>query len=184
MDIKKGFRSRYFEGFHEEWTVDEDGKSKVIRIYTDNYYINALSDKTRNIIKTLYVLMFIAGSFMYGYAASRRNEANHFFVSELVTAVALFLMMIVLIAVISYCMVNKDLSKWEYRTHSVYLRQGSQFIGGAAVINLVLHLIINGIDGTQVPVTAAYIGAAAIFITMGYIEGHVPYDVVEVSDRE
>lgn len=73
----RGAYHRDMEGYTESTWYDAKGHPHIRRIYTQGYYVPAISRRQQIFRRVFYVLFFAAGVFLFGLGTTRDLPANH-----------------------------------------------------------------------------------------------------------
>ena len=138
---------RYFEGYQElPQSVPNRRRSKSVRIYVAEYYVQDLSKKKRLQFCILFVALYILTIPPFIISAVRDSAANTAWYVTLPQAVALFSFGWMALSLFHYCTVPQKMTIYQYKravTHfhrSLCLTMIALAAGSAAYL---IHSIIN-----------------------------------------
>ncbi|MDR1801450.1 MAG: hypothetical protein LBQ95_06400 [Lachnospiraceae bacterium] len=128
---RKSFQNRayhkYFEGYSETKVADKNGKMHIKRVYTGTYYSQNISAKTRNVLRSLIILLFLLSAFMFIFSASRRNNANITIYATALQALSLIIYLRLLYVLIRYIAAPIKMDIGTFNATSAPLINASRF---------------------------------------------------------
>lgn len=183
---RKGYH-RFFEGY-TEYRTEENGKRKLHRVYTANWYACELDAGKRKFLRLLYALLTSASLALFFLSGTRELASNSSVPVILLQAVSLAVQVRLAIAVVYYIANDKKLEKRIYKSSVVAIRDsakvGAMLTGttGAAVI-LFAIITDRGMFGQELISALLFAGAAAMQYAMHLIESRVPYAEVRNDSK-
>ena len=173
---------RYFEGFTETRETDANGKVRIHRVYTADWYVQDLPKGKRVGVRLLYIALFIMMvAAVVGAGILQGGTGTRFYIviPELITLCLLSWLGYVLLA--NYLFMPVKLTVHDYKTssltlHVVTIALAVAFTVDALMAALDLALVGGACGGW---VIALYLGGAACAWTMRMVEAHIHYTQTE-----
>lgn len=130
LDKNKGFtRSGFYHAYWRGWTevrVDRLGKPyHVERVYTAPWIRQSLSNRDYVLIRLLYGLLLVLAAVLFCFAMTRRIGSNSCWYVALFGMPATILMIVTLWIYVIYAKAPRNMTLWEHRSSSVYLRRAA-----------------------------------------------------------
>lgn len=141
---------KYFEGYTEVIECGKkDGKQKIRRVYTEDYYIQAGSESKWRLRKLLIVLLYFSAVLSFILGAYRKNALNSSKEMAVLEAIVILLLMGVGILVWNYATAPRKMTIGKYHEISEKLLFHSKLaIGGVVVlvIGALAYVFVNRHD--------------------------------------
>jgi len=173
---------RYFEGYTETRELDANGKERIRRIYTADWYVQNLPKGRRIGVRLLYMMLFammIATVIGAGILQGGTGTRFYIVIPELVTLCLLSWLGYVLL--VNYLFMPKKLTVHEYKASSLSLR----IVTLAAAIVFAFDALMAALDLALVGgarggwVIAMFLGGAVCAWVMRLVESRIHYDQIE-----
>ena len=150
-----GWHSRYYRRQFDGWTeipeLGPDGRQRIRRVYTGEYYQAALSDRAWRLRKVWYGLLLAVSAVLYTLAAVRGTEVNRMWYGSLPQAIGLFGYIFSIWFYVLRLTVPRKLTRREYREAAKNLRIGAMTVtvvmAAAALCALGHSLLVPGSTG-------------------------------------
>ncbi len=181
--LETGFRhsSRYhdfFEGYTEARVETENGKARIVRVYTAPWIQRDMPEKEQLRLKALYWLLYLAGTALYFWRLVLpivSNTRPYVAAPGLLSVIFLLLM---LFALISYTWGKPFMTIYEYKSSAKRLRRLSLYGGSLMAATALMTLLATWIDagGTATLVNALLLlFSASLVLGIFLKERTVPY---------
>lgn len=184
--MKSYFYNKFFSGYSETAEVLKNGKKKIQRVYTGNYYF-AETNRFGKIFRTiLYFSVFILGAIGFIYAAIKQPTGLHGWV-VVPMILALLLILFLPISLICYAFAPKKMTIYEYRESSVNLKELSLFAGIFTLISLIALIVLTIFEeelaiSKSVYSIAGYFLCTACMFVLYTVERNVKYCIERSSE--
>jgi hypothetical protein len=175
---------RFFEGYSEITIPKPDGKgSSIQRLYTGNYYRQALTTGQRILLRGLYVALFLGIVYLFVSSAILPLASNSTWYVVLSQIVSIPFLFWILIAFLSYLPAERDLTIAEYRISSLALQKatlGAAASLGLAAVAMLVFLLLSPSNNPLVDLLCAvkYLAGGLIVLSMNRIERKVVYLII------
>ena len=172
------FYHRYFEGYSEYMIIEPDGKRRIERVYTGEYYICPLTGMKKAARGAAYVFAFTLSAFLFVWAASRPVEANSAMYVVAATAIAIAGYVMVGRGIFNYCTNPTKMTVGEWRSATERIINGSTFCSAFGILTGIMAMINNlqhGDCGAMYYI-AAYAMAAGILLFLRKTEKDTRYE--------
>lgn len=155
---------RFFAGYTEEKSVNNKGRQKIKRVYTQDYYVSGLSRRKEIGCRVLYALLTAASVFLFVKGAGTRNSLNNLMFFQLTAAAGTICYFFFAAVMIFYLIKPFHLTIYEYESTS-------RRIFYLGIISAVLSI-------AESPVNPLFcLCSAAMLALVVFIEKRVPYRV-------
>ena len=189
--LETGFRhsSRYhdfFEGYTEAKVETENGKTRIMRVYTAPWIRRDLPEKEQIRLKALYWLLYLAGMALYFWRLVLpivSNTRPYVAAPGLLSVIFLFLM---LFALISYSRAKPLMTIYEYKSSAKRLRKLSLIGGCLMAATALTTLLATWIDhgGAATSINALLLALSSVCVLgIWFKEKQVPYMEVENTNQ-
>lgn len=138
--MKKEYHSRSYHRFFEDYMeerVEENGKVRIVRIYTGDYYCPVLTKKDRKARRCCTAALYLLTIFIYVYCATRRYVINTVWFLAVCQGLSLIALFWFLIPFYYYLTAKEKLTIRQLRDASGLLKKvsigASVCFGGTAV---------------------------------------------------
>ena len=183
-----GAYHRSFEGYTEYKETDEKGKSRVKRVYTGTWYIQALPESRRRTVRCVYVFLFlllVGAMVLAAWAQGGAGRAFYAVIPEIVTLCLLARLFYVLF--VCYLFAPRKMTVGDYRSSSPALRNTGLYLAIAfaadALAALIDRLVSGGVAFRSFPLTVlAFLLGASISLLLSKMESNLPYETEESAD--
>lgn len=170
----------FFEGYTEK-TVVEDGKQKIIRVYTGDYYRPALTCGQRKLRKFLNCALYALTACLYVYCATRQSNLNLSAVVAICQGFTILALLWLLVSVVDYATAKDKMTIRVYRAAS-----------GRLIALSLATAILFGLMSLSYLILAFQLGSWSEFIklfpfstisgvsvfTIYYMEKNTDYDLI------
>lgn len=140
---------KYFHGYTEVRTEKSGGGYKIKRIYTDNWYVKKLSDKTYYIMKAVYLCLCLFACVLFCWLMSRPYfDGNYVRAVAVVELISLLCLGLLTVSVTVYLFTKRRMTWWEYYSSSHRIKRYSL----AATIGQIftaVFIIVNMFQGVE-----------------------------------
>lgn len=172
---------RYFEGYTEIKEADANGKTRIRRVYTADWYAQDLPKGRRIAVRILYVALFLMMTCaMVGAGILQGGTGTRFYIviPELITLCLLSWLGYVLL--VNYLFMPKKLTVHDYKASSLSLRivtlaAAVAFAADALMAALDLALVGGARGGW---VIALFLAGAACAWAMRTVESRIRYNEI------
>ncbi len=175
---------RNFQGYTEVKRLRPDGRTVIERVYTGHWYEPMLSMERRVRLRILYVLLFLCGAGVFGWAATRRAVCNTVLYVGLFQALAVAMAIWCLYVLVFYIPATGKLTIGEYDTlHKPLIRSAMACAvclwaaAAAAVVCLVLDRAAA--VGRDWLCPAGFALSGALFGLIWFLESRLEYAVLD-----
>lgn len=170
----------FFEGYTEK-TVEENGKQKIVRIYTGDYYRPQLTARQRGVRKGLNCVLYLCTLGLYVYCATRPLQLNLSPAVAICQGLEALLLLWLLVSVADYTTAKEQMTVRVYRTASRRLIGLS--LAAAVVFGLMsaLYLALSVWYGDVAACLRLFpfsLACSAAMFALGQMERNVAYEVV------
>lgn len=181
---KKRLYNRYFEGYTAFYVPQKSGKMKLVRIYTEPYYRQKLSNSRMVLVRALYLLAFLASAACYLCATLSDCYCNTLWyttVFQFLTAAAMTWYLSVLF---TYLTNNFNLTIYGYKASSQAMLTSTLYCIGAMTLSVISYLaallMSGGRDAGGVLLAAGLATASALMLLLcRLVEKKIEYIRVE-----
>ena len=177
------FYHSQFEGYSERYEWDEQGKKKLVRVYTGEYYRPAQTAAQRRLFSVLRVLLFLAGTALFLTGAAQPAVCNSVFYVTLFQALTVAALAFVLISLCSRLSVRGDFKIADYN-HGVTRLKHSSLLGSLALFAAVFAAVAAALTSESFDLRSLlsaglFLAAGACLLGLNRLEASVRYDYIE-----
>jgi len=181
---EKFFRRRYFDGYTQYETLEDNGKKVMHNVYTGMWYTQELDKKGRITHRLAYLGLMLLGIALMLYASTRYIKANDPY-AGLPEFTCLYAFCWVGVALVNELIVPQKRTIGDYRATSLGFRRAGIMaaVSGAAAAVITLGFGIFGGEkvGLHLLAALAELAAGAAGYLIRYLESKVPY-TQKISD--
>ena len=135
------FRRRWFEGYTQYETLEEDGRKVMHNVYTGYWYIQELDQRERRQHRIVYILLSLAGEALLLFGCTRVIAANWRWPCGLPAFVGLFSLLWALYGVVNDFIVPQKRTIGDYRASSLSILRGGLVCAVASCLLAVITLV-------------------------------------------
>lgn len=173
------FRRRYFDGFTQYETLDENGKLERHNVYTGTWYTQDLTREARIRTRCIYVLLWLAGAALLLLGCTRSVAVNMTLLSALPAFVGLFGFGWIAVGLFNEFTVPVRRTVGEYRASSKSIQRGALMAGAAAavcgLVTLGWAIFVRAQIGTHLLIAGGELASAAAAFVLRALERRVRY---------
>ncbi|MCD8073895.1 MAG: hypothetical protein LUF27_02455 [Lachnospiraceae bacterium] len=180
-----GFYHRYFEGYRENTTADQDGKhKKVERFYAGCYYLD--QEKTADYIgkRVLYAILLAGAVYLYYVSCfTEQLAANYATAVSVLQSVDIFLFLWLAYIYVCGLLAGRKMIYSEYKGSHIRMTQvtlaGSVSLAATAAAKLIYAVYERALDVLHIQNAAILVAAAGFLWMIRLVEMRTKYEVEE-----
>jgi hypothetical protein len=174
---------KYFEGFAERKVVDPDNKVKIVRVYTEEYYIRDLSETKEFFLKLAYGGILSLIIFLFIFSASLKIEANTNKFINITQALSVAVLAAMTMSIIFYIISHGKLTIYNYRTSSLSFKRNAVIASCNFFLSTlcIVIYIFNNSDKALLPMileASCMFSCALMFVLINIIENGINYKII------
>ena len=173
------FRRRYFDGYTQYETLDDNGKVVLHNVYTGVWYTQQLSKEERIRHRIIYIVCWLAAVAALIFGATRIAMANTRWYGGMSAFAGLYGLGWIAVGIFNEFTVPQRRTIGDYRASSLGLKRGSLLAafgcGCLTVISLV-YLVMGVQMGMHLLAAGVELAATALAVAIYKIESKVVYD--------
>lgn len=177
------FYHSQFEGYSERYEWDEQGKKKLVRVYTGEYYRPAQTLSQQRLFAVLRVLLFLAGTALFLIGAAQPAVCNGVFYVTLFQALTVAALAFVLMGICSHLLVRGDFTLPAFNHGPARLKRwsllGSLALFAAVFAAVAAALTAEPFDLRSLLSAGLFLAAGACLLGLNRLEASVRYDYIE-----
>lgn len=179
---------KYFHGYTELRIEKPNGKYKIERYYTDNWYRQDCSDKKWILQKILQLGLTLISAFGYFWLMSRPDlEGNTTHLVAIPGFVSVVLLILLVASSIAYAATKRKMTWWEHYASTTRMERYTLLTGGMIVLTGVVDVLqlFSGVRhlGAEIGLAAGILLVGCIPFLMYYLEKKMHY-ITEKNDVE
>lgn len=180
-----GAYHRYFEGYSEQKALGADGKrTRILRVYVGDYYRRRCSDSAWIVLKTAYILLFLAAAAAYIAALVLPVGSNHAWYVAAPGLCSVVPMMLLFAKLMACAVTKRSMVIYDYKHvfGRVYRRSllAAGFLAATALAKIVYIFLAFPVDlGVEVVSCLGCLLAAGAILTIGLLERNASYEIIQ-----
>ncbi len=182
------FYHSQFEGYSEHYEWDEQGKKKLVRTYTGEYYRPELTSARRRLFSVLRIILFLAGTALFITGAALPAVCNGTFYVTIFQALTVITLAFILMGLCNLLTVRGDFTIPAFTHGPARLKRWS-LLGAIALLAATLTALLSAFLGTQTDLRSLF--SAGLFLAAGLclfginrLECSFRYDYIENTTAE
>lgn len=177
------FYHSQFEGYSEHYEWDEQGKKKLVRVYTGEYYRPAQAPSQRRLFSAARVVLFLVGTALFITGAALPAVCNGMFYVTLFQALTVAALAFVLMGLCNHLSVRGDFTIPAFNHGPARLKRAS-LLGALALFSAVLAAMVAAFSGETFDARSLlsaglFLVAGACLLGLNRLESSVRYDYIE-----
>ncbi|MCC8102827.1 MAG: hypothetical protein LIP11_11420 [Clostridiales bacterium] len=177
---------KYFEGYTEYTVKKDNGKNKIVRIYTGVYYTQHLDTARYLLVRLLYILLTALSFFLFFSGSMADVSYNYVWYVTLFQAFSIPCLFMLLILLIGYVFADRKMVIHNYNLYHKQLmnvaKYGSLFFAFAAAGMVINLLITQTFSAAVLYPVAKFLIAALALLGIFQVESRITYDTLENSN--
>ncbi len=175
------FYHSFFDGYTEVNVPKKNGSGyRIERIYTGNYYEQAIPKKQRYLLLACFWLCFAAAIGLYVPQVMRNAGSNYIWYVALPGLLCPIPLACLLLMLVRYTFIKNHMTEWEYRQKHLSLRKSARIAAGVMLWLAAAVLVYIGLNNSLAGKAdficfAAYLLAGLLLLLVDRIEKRIPY---------
>ena len=177
---------RFFEGYEESTRIGPDGRRRIIRTYTAEYYRAARAKRSLFVQRSVYVLLTAASAVLFVFGALRPSAYNTVWYAGILEAFCLVLVLLEASAAINCLCAPVLMEIRAYKGSSVRLITAAKelcLVFPMLLGSVIIYALLSGdADITDIFwIAFSFAGAGICQLCIYFLEKHVPYEQVPAA---
>ena len=172
-----------FEGYSEHYEWDADGKKKLVRTYTGEYYRPAQSPSRRHRFAAARILLFLLGTALFLAGAAQPAVCNRTVYVTIFQALTLACLAFVLMGLCTMLTVRGDFTIPAFQHGPTRLKRssllGTLSLFAAAVGAVIAAFLSADFDARSLISAALFLPAGGCLLSLNRLESSIRYDYIE-----
>lgn len=135
------FYHRYFEGYTEAKVQGKNGRKKIMRVYTGQYYSQNLSDRKWKENKIFFLFLYLTAVVLFIFFAAINKDNNKIWFTELSETLVFLAFFWMLYVILNYLAAPRNMTINQYRSSSVMLIKSGKVATIAAWFAAVMQIV-------------------------------------------
>ncbi len=173
------FRRRYFDGFTQYETLNENGKIERHNVYTGTWYTQDLTREERRRRRCIYVLLWLASTALLALCCTRSVAVNMTLLSAIAAFAGLFGCGWVAVGLFNEFTVPVRRTVGQYRASSKSMQRGALMAGAAsaacALLTLGWAIFVRKQVSAHLLIAGGELASAAMMMLLRALERRVKY---------
>ena len=174
---------KYFQGYTEIKVLQPNGKYKIERFYTAPWKQHALEDNQRRKVKAQYLLLTVAGIFVYVMALMMAVSSNFTRIAAIPGMATVVGLILSAATAVSYAAKPVRMTLWDYKSSSPKIQTVTKWTAIGVDVTMAAKLVSTLIYGTQSIAGEIFsqlllAGAAGTFLWIHATEKDMEYENV------
>lgn len=171
---------KYFHGYTEIRIEKENGKYRIERYYTDDWYVQDVSDQKWILWKFLQLILSVFSTIGYFWLMTRPNlEGNTSRIVAIPGLTSVPLLILLLASAIGYVFTKRKMTWWEHHASTERIMRYTLITGTMLLLTglLILLNIFGGVENAAAECGLAFgvMGTALAPFAMYFLEKKVDY---------
>lgn len=171
---------KYFHGYTEVRIEKENGKYRIERYYTDDWYVQDVSDRKWIVWKFLLLALSVFSTACYFWLMSRPDlEGNTSRIVAIPGLISVPLLILLLASAIGYVFTKRKMTWWEHHASTERIMRYTLITGTMLLLTglLLLFQILGGVErpAAEAKLALGVIGTALAPFLMYYLERSINY---------